>query len=163
MFFKVTIFFINNEVEKRLILGYYLYNSLCLIVTYYIMFRIQINIIDSISLKLICILLFLISFILAITYIDFISTHEIKLMKPNINSVLLLLTLFNLSLLFYILLNLTIPYSYMIYCDSTEDINDKTKETMIVSNNTNSVSIGSNNSNVYVNTPSTSKDVLKND
>lgn len=103
MFFKNLLYFIYNKTETSVIIGYYIYNFLCIIFNFYFLFRIESIILNydqnSIIFLLIYILYF--SFNAFLFYIDYSKDSQILIKNIKFNSISIVLIIFTIVLILY--------------------------------------------------------------
>lgn len=99
IFYRVLKYFlVNKEIERKIVIGYYIFNIISIILTSIILIKIQNNLIIYEQITSIIFWLFVLSCIIAVLYINHISNEEIIIKEININS-LPLLILINLILM----------------------------------------------------------------
>lgn len=105
VFFRMFVYFRkqsnNINIDKNIIIGYYLYNIICLILTTILLYKLENSLInyDDTFLKYIYIYIFLCSIISSIIYIDYISEEIIVVTDVKIKKFSFFLLLFNIFLL----------------------------------------------------------------
>lgn len=105
MFYKLFKYFKKNKTNKKIIIGYYIYNIFCLIFSILLISRIKYNftLFDS-NINDFFSFIFFFSILFALLYIDYDSENEVKLINFKFNKLFYLLIFLNLSLFLYILL-----------------------------------------------------------
>jgi hypothetical protein len=107
MLVRVAHYFLQNtHLERRVIIGYYFYNFLCIILTTILLYRVEFSMIqyDPTIINYINIYIFF-SLFISLIYVDYISALEFKINKINITKFTRLFICFNFSLLFICLIS----------------------------------------------------------
>jgi hypothetical protein len=126
VFFRMVMFFFHTPtLNTKIVVGYYIHNSLGFILTSFLLYRIDSNLslFNATLFKDINLYIFIISFLTAVIYITYISNQNIELKEVNTNSLSLFFVILNVFLLSLSLVGLfnlylfsyTLKYNELIY------------------------------------------------
>lgn len=117
VFFRMVMFFFNTPtINTKIVVGYYIHNFLCFILTLFLLYRIEssLSLFNATLFKEINLYIFIFSFVTAVIYINYISNQNIVLKEVNTNSLSLLFIILNVFMLSLSLVGLFNLFTYIL-------------------------------------------------